>query len=218
MTLSKKLAKIALEIEAIKIDTGHPFTWASGYCMPVYNDNRRLLGSADHRMLVAQGFQTLIRELKLAADVVAGTATAGIPPATTLADLIRTPLVYVRPSPKKHGMENQIEGILKKGQNAVVIEDVISTGSSALKAVETIRARGGTVEHCFCIFSYGFAEAGDAFARSHCLLHPLLTFTQLLEYAEESATLNKDQSAILRLWYQDPFSWGDRHGFPQKGR
>jgi len=218
MTLSEKLAEIALEIGAIKLDTGHPFAWASGYQMPVYNDNRRLLGNADHRMLVAQGFQTLIRELKLAVDVVAGTATAGIPPATTLADLIKTPLIYVRPSPKKHGMENQIEGILKKSQHVVVIEDVISTGGSALKAVETIRAGGGNVEHCFCIFSYGFEEAEDAFARSHCLLHPLLTFTELLAYAEKSATLNKDQSSILRLWYQDPFSWGDRHGFPPKDR
>ena len=114
MTSSDKLAETALQIGAIQFNTDNPFTWASGYRMPIYNDNRLLLGNADHRLAIAQGFQRLLEDKKIEVDVVAGTATAGIPPATTLADLIQTPLIYVRSSPKKHGRQNQIEGVLKK--------------------------------------------------------------------------------------------------------
>ena len=139
---SKKLAHIALEIGAIKLNPQNPFTWASGYRMPVYNDNRLLLGNAEHRLLIAEGFQDILRRENIHADAVVGTATAGIPHATTLANLLRTPLVYVRSSPKGHGMENLIEGVLTKSQNVVVVEDLISTGDSSLKAVEAVRKAG----------------------------------------------------------------------------
>ncbi len=216
MTLSETLSTIALEIAAIKIDTENPFTWASGYRMPVYNDNRRLLGNADHRLLIAKGFQTLIEERSIPVEVVAGTATAGIPHATSLANQIGTPLIYVRPAAKKHGLGNQIEGILLKGQQVVVVEDVISTGGSALKAVEAVRDSGSIVDHCVCIFHYGFKEAEQSFSQSHCQLHSLLTFTELVAYAGKSGTLKKEQISLLNEWYQDPFSWGESHGFPRE--
>ena len=216
MTDSEILAETALKIGAIRINTDNPFTWASGYRMPVYNDNRLLLGSAGHRLLIAKGFQGIMKEKQIEADVVAGTATAGIPPATTLADLIKAPLIYVRPAPKKHGMENQIEGVLKKGQHVIVIEDLVSTGGSVLKAVETIRLKGGTVQHCLCIFTYGFREAEDQFARSDCQLHALLTFEQLIDFGAKSGTLTESQTSLLRPWFKDPFKWGERHGFPRK--
>ncbi len=215
MQISRDLVEVALEIGAIKIDPERPFTWASGYRMPVYNDNRLLLGSAAHRSLVAEGFRSLLDRLKARVDVVAGTATAGIAPATTLADLLKTPLIYVRPNPKTHGMENQVEGVLEKGQTAVVIEDLISTGNSALKAVEAVRKAGGIVEHCLCVFSYGFQKSTDLFHKANCQIHPLLTFQSLLDQAQESGSLSKEQIELLQSWQKDPFAWGERHGFPK---
>ncbi len=216
MTASEKLAETALEIGAIRIDTENPFTWASGYRMPVYNDNRLLLGNADHRLLIAQGFKDLLEEKHITAEVVAGTATAGIPPATTLADLMKTPLIYARSAPKKHGMQNQIEGVLKKGQQVIVVEDLVSTGGSVLNAVEAIRSSGGRVQHCFCIFTYGFQEAEEKFARSDCQLHALLSFENLIDFGEKTGTLTQSQTTLLRPWFKDPFNWGERHGFPRK--
>lgn len=216
MTVSEKLAKTALTIGAIRINTQDPFTWASGYRMPIYNDNRLLLGNADHRLFIAKGFQSLLEDKKIVADVVAGTATAGIPPATTLADLIKTPLIYARSAPKKHGMQNQIEGILKKGQNVIVIEDLVSTGGSVLNAIESIRLAGGNVQHCFSIFTYGFQEAEDKFAQSDCQLYALLTLEQLVTIGTNSGALTESQTGLLKSWLKDPFAWGERHGFPRK--
>lgn len=218
MNIPETIAATALEIEAIKIDTENPFTWASGYRMPVYNDNRRLLGDVSHRLLIAKAFQTLIEEQNIPVATVAGTATAGIPHATSLANQIGTPLIYVRPAAKTHGLENQIEGILLKGQNILVIEDVISTGGSALKAVETVRDSGGIVDHCFCIFHYGFKKAEQSFSQSRCQLHALLTFPELVAHAGKSGALKKDQIFQLNEWYQDPFSWGENHGFSRETR
>lgn len=215
-SLSQDLAKISLEIGAIQLNPEDPFTWASGYRMPVYNDNRLLLGNAEHRRLVAEGFQTLIRDHHIEVDVVAGTATAGIAPATTLANLLEIPLVYVRPSPKQHGMRNQVEGILKENQTVVVIEDLVSTGKSAVNAVEAIRKSGARVEHCLCIFNYGFEKTLELFRETRCQLHSLLTFESLLKFAEESKTLSPEQIEILHPWHKDPFQWGRRHGFPKQ--
>ena len=116
MTFSQQLSKVVLEISAIKFSPEKPFTWASGYRMPIYNDNRLLLGNPDHRMLVAEEFRNILDTLQITTDVVAGIATAGIPSATSLANLIKTPLIYVRPSLKVHGMQNQVEGKLNKNQ------------------------------------------------------------------------------------------------------
>ncbi len=216
MTISEQLAAIALKIGAIRISTDHPFTWASGYRMPIYNDNRLFLGNADHRLLIAKGIQSILKEHNIRTDVVAGTATAGIPAATTLANLIQTPLIYVRPSAKKHGMQNQVEGALKKEQHVIVIEDLVSTGGSVLKAVEAIRQMGGNVEHCFCIFSYGFQEADDLFKESSCQLHSLLTFENLIDHGAKTGEFTEPQTSLLRSWYKNPFEWGGEHGFPQK--
>ena len=213
MTYSKELAKIALDIGAIKLDPEKPFTWASGYRMPIYNDNRLLLGNADHRLLVAEGFRSILQKEGIPVDVIAGTATAGIVPATTLANLLQTPLIYVRPLPKEHGLQNQIEGVLHPEQNVVVIDDLISTGGSALKCVEAIRHAGARVEHCLSIFTYGFQEATTQFRNAHCRMHSLLTFEALIQHAREDDSLDKEQCALLKSWHGDPFTWAERHGF-----
>ena len=209
---AQELAKIALEIGAVKINADQPFQWASGYKMPVYNDNRLLLGNPDHRRQIGEGLRNVIIEKNIQADVVAGTATAGIPHATTLANILNVPLVYVRSSAKTHGLENQIEGVLKKNQKTVVIEDVISTGGSVLKAVEALRSAGAIVEHCICIFNYGFDKAVADFAKANCGMHSLLTFQTLLDYASDTGAIPSEHVKILTDWYSNPFQWGENQG------
>ncbi len=208
MSYSERLAEIVLEIGAVKIDAQSPFTWASGYKMPVYNDNRLLLGNPEHRALVTAGMQSLITAANIQVNTVAGTATAGIPHATSLANALKTPLIYVRPAPKEHGKQNQIEGILKKGDAVIVVEDLISTGGSALKAVEAVRQAGGKVDHCFCIFHYGFQKAVDQFQQAHCQMHPLLTFELLVQTGQKTGKISAGEKQVLDDWYKNPFEWG----------
>ena len=215
-SFAKELARICLEIGAIKLSPEDPFTWASGYRMPVYNDNRLLMGNFQHRTLVAKAMQSLVDENRLKSDLVAGTATAGIAPATSLANSLESPLIYVRSTAKQHGMQNQIEGVLREGQTAIVIEDLISTGGSAMKAVEAIRKAEGKVYDCLCIFNYGFKQAEDLFRAGDCRLYSLLTFKELVNFAEESGALPASQIAMLRPWHTDPFKWGENHGFPRE--
>ena len=138
MSDSATLSKMALESGAIRLNPEEPFTWASGYKMPIYNDNRLLLGKAEYRAFISQLFARLLEDLTQNIDVIAGTATAGIPHATTLADRLNKPLIYVRASAKSHGMGNQIEGPLTSGKNVILVEDLISTGG---------RRGGGTTKH-----------------------------------------------------------------------
>ncbi len=207
LNYSKELAKIALEIGAIKINPEHPFTWASGYKMPIYNDNRLLLGNASHRSIVGDALLNLVKKKNIVVDVVAGTATAGIPHATTLANLMKVPLIYIRPTPKEHGLKNQIEGILKTGQSVLLIEDLISTGGSAIKALSAIKENEGIVNHCACIFNYGFEEAKRNFSQANCHLSSILDFPDLIQYAENINTITSEQKDLLNEWYKSPFNW-----------
>ncbi len=206
-TIASELAETALKLGAIKVQPDAPFTWASGKKMPLYNDNRLLLGSAQNRRLVCQGLQGLLASLAFDPDVIAGTATAGIPHATTLADQLAKPLVYVRPTPKEHGMGNQIEGPLEPGQTVVVVEDLISTGGSAIKVIEVLRGAGAIVSHCLAIFSYGFPESTRKFEHHDCQLHPLLRFETLMKHLKTSGKLSETDWKALADWQRDPFGW-----------
>ncbi|MDD3456903.1 orotate phosphoribosyltransferase, partial [Sphaerochaeta sp.] len=161
------LASMALDLGAIKLQVQQPFTWASGYRMPIYNDNRRLLASAKARSLVCDAFAEMLDCLAFDADNIAGTATAGIPHATTLADRLGKPLSYVRSSGKDHGLGQQIEGLGQSGSyegaRVLLIEDLISTGGSSIKAVEAIVKAGGVCPYTLAIFTYGFDAAVKAF-------------------------------------------------------
>jgi len=210
---STTLSKLALESGAIRFNPDKPFIWASGYKMPIYNDNRLLLGKPEYRTFVAQLFKRLLGNLTQNIDVIAGTATAGIPHATTLADILKKPLIYVRASAKSHGMGNQIEGPLAPGQNVLLIEDLISTGGSAINAVNAIRKEGGIVNFCFCIFSYGFTETYKKFEEINCQYHSLLSFQTLLKEAESLQLLSSDQIESLMVWNKDPFNWAETKGF-----
>ncbi len=224
MDYGKELARTALEIGAFKLRPREPFTWASGFRMPVYNDNRQLLQRAETRRLVAEGFSGLLAERKESPRVVAGVATSGIPHATTLADLLGLPLVYVRDKPKGHGMRNRIEGLAAEadlgGASVVLVEDLISTGESAAKAVLALREARGDCGTCLAIFSYAFPQSRDLFSGMEpaCRLSPLFDFGLLLEAAMEKGVLREGDRRLLEEWRDAPFEWGERHGFPREGR
>ena len=213
MNDSSKLSRMALESGAIRLSPEKPFTWASGYKMPIYNDNRLLLGKAEYRSFIAQIFAKYSQASVDNVDVIAGTATAGIPHATTLADRLSKPLIYVRATTKSHGMGNQIEGPLVPSQKVLLIEDLISTGGSAINAVNAIREVGGIVGHCFCIFTYGFIEARQRFDKINCQYDSILTFPDLLKEAESMQMLPNDQIESLRIWHKEPFKWAENKGF-----
>ena len=214
--LARKLAKIAIDIGAVSFNTEDPYTWASGYRMPLYNDNRKLLSRADIRKLVCDSFIQVIKENNIEANLIAGTATAGIPHATTLADNLELPLIYVRSKPKGHGLKNLIEGAVPENSKALVVEDVVSTGGSSVKAVNAVRESGAEVLACLTIFNYGFPAAVELFQESHCQIFSLFTFETLLEVAIEEGTLSEEQSTELQAWRADPFSWGVSRGFPKE--
>ena len=210
MTIAESIARVALDVGAIRINVQQPFTWASGYKMPIYNDNRLLLGNAQNRALVTKGFQDLLKKNTTEVEVIAGTATAGIPHATTLADRLQVPLVYVRSTAKSHGMGNKIEGILKKNQKVLVIEDLISTGGSAVNAVTAVREAGGIVDHCFSIFSYGFPESLEKFKSASCQVHSILDFSELLKVAQSTQDIASNDIQTLQSWQEFPFKWGNK--------
>ena len=213
MTIAENIAQVALEIGAIQFNAQQPFIWASGYKMPIYNDNRLLLGNAGHRALITQGFQDLLKKCAAKVEVIAGTATAGIPHATTLADRLQLPLIYVRSAAKTHGMGNRIEGPLRRNQQVLVIEDLVSTGGSAANAVTAIREAGGIVNHCFSIFSYGLTEAADKFKSISCGIHSILDFSELLKVALSTQNLSTNEIETLRSWQKAPFKWAENNGF-----
>ena len=210
-----KIALAALEIGAIRLSPTEPFNWASGYRMPIYNDNRLLLGSYQNRMLIGSGFEHLIKTEEIPYDVIAGTSTAGIAPATTLSNILKCPLIYIREKPKTHGLKKQIEGILLDKQKVVVIEDLVSTGGSSIKAVEGVRNSGGVVDNCLSIFNYGFKETETLFKQANCRLISLLTYNDLLDIAVENGYIAGESLSMLREWRNSPFEWGAKHGFPK---
>lgn len=218
------LAKKALELGAIRLQVQDPFTWASGYRMPIYNDNRRLLAESGTRKLVSEAFSAMLESLGFDPDNIAGTATAGIPHATTLADRLEKPMSYVRSSGKDHGLGQQIEGLGQGGTYAgakvLLIEDLISTGGSSIKAVQAIAKAQGVCPYTLAIFTYGFATAQEAFAS----LDPACTFFTILDYdvmvasAQETGYVDSEEARLLTLWREDPFGWGEKQGFPKVDR
>lgn len=214
-----KLAQEAFKLEAIKLSPEAPFTWASGYKMPIYNDNRRFLAKPEMRLLIAEAFSELLKASGFNPEWLAGTATAGIPHSVTLGDFLKKPVSYVRSGGKDHGLKNQIEGLGAyadyKGAPVLVIEDLISTGGSSIKAVEAVRSANGIVPLCFAIFSYGFKEAEQAFAslKPECIPLTILNYDIMLDEAVKQNYINDENKKSLSQWREDPFGWGEKRGF-----
>jgi orotate phosphoribosyltransferase len=197
-----------LRIQAIKLNTEKPFTWSSGWKSPIYCDNRLSLSYPDVRSAIRDGLANAIRENFSQAESVAGVATAGIPQGALVADKLELPFLYVRPKPKDHGMENLIEGKITKGQKAVVVEDLVSTGGSSLKSVQALRDAGFEVLGMVCIFNYGFDIAEENFKKAAVPLISLSDYTHLLDFAEKKSFITAEQTASLRTWRADPGNWG----------
>ncbi len=209
-TISGQLAQIMIDIGAVKLSPETPFTWASGAIMPIYTDNRLLLGKEEYRSLVGQGFCEIIKLNQIPTDLIAGTATAGIPHATTLANALKLPMSYVRSEAKGHGRKKMIEGPVLQNQSAVLVEDLISTGGSALKAIKALREEGMQADNCLAIFTYGLEKATKGFEDNNCNLHTLLTFPDLVEYSISNSLITEKQKEMLNDWYKDPFEWGKK--------
>ncbi|MDD5416168.1 MAG: orotate phosphoribosyltransferase [Candidatus Daviesbacteria bacterium] len=210
---SQTVAKILLELNAVTLNSKKPFRYVSGILSPVYTDCRVLMAYPDKRRLIRDLYIETIKKSSVSFDVVAGTATAGIPHAAWIADRLSLPMVYVRGKAKDHGKENMVEGIIKKGQKAIVIEDLISTGESAINSVNAVRAAGGKTSYVFAIITYGLKKAEQNFSQNGLKLITLTTFEEVVEQAQKMNYISKEEVQLILDWTKDPISWGKQMGF-----
>lgn len=206
-TVERLLAEKLLKIRAIKLQPENPFVWASGWNSPIYTDNRRTLSYPEVRTFIKVELCRVIMENFGTADAIAGVATGAIAQGALVADSLGLPYVYVRSAPKDHGLENLIEGNLVPGQKVVVIEDLISTGGSSLKAVEAIRNAGCEVIGMVAIFTYGFPVAARKFKAAQVELITLSNYNAMLETALETNYIKPEDLETLQEWRKDPSSW-----------
>ena len=205
--LSKTIAQNLLQINAVKLSPQNPFTWASGIQSPIYCDNRITLSYPAVRANIINGFVEKSKDFE-PFDIVAGVATAGIPHGALLADRLEKPFIYVREKAKSHGRQNQIEGLITEGSRVLVIEDLISTGGSSLKAVEALREAGCVVVGILAIFTYGFDKATTVFREAHCPFDTLSDYDTLIAQAIENQYVMPEELATLSAWRQSPETWG----------
>lgn len=205
--IAQKTADYLLQIKAIKLNSENPFTWASGWKSPIYCDNRITLSFPEVRNFVASAMAEQIRKKYNDVQVIVGVATGAIGMGMLVANLLELPFVYVRPEPKKHGRQNQIEGLLEAGQNAVVIEDLISTGMSSLNAVKALRDSGVNVLGMIAIFSYGFDLAKANFEAENVALHTLSNYENLLQQALKTGYISENELHTLKEWRKNPSQW-----------
>jgi orotate phosphoribosyltransferase len=203
----KAVAEKLLHAGAVKLSPQQPFTWASGWKSPIYCDNRKVLSFPYVRDFIKSELCNVIFEKFPEADMLAGVATAGIAWGAMAADQLKLPYIYVRPKPKEHGLGNQIEGYYEKGQKALVIEDLISTGKSSLQVVEVLKAAGVEVVGMVSIFNYGFAVADEAFKAAGVPNHSLTNYSALIGLALEKGIINADIENTLLQWRESPSTW-----------
>ena len=204
---AKKTAEVLLQINAIKLQPEDPFTWASGWKSPIYCDNRIVLSFPPIRNYIRETMAKHIEQTYGKPDVIAGVATGAIGIGILVAEFLGLPFVYVRPEAKKHGRQNQIEGFIQKGQNVVVVEDLISTGKSSLNAVRALKEAEVNVKGMVAIFTYGFQVAEDNFEKENIDLHTLGDYENLLEQALDTKYITDKQLETLSEWNANPSKW-----------
>jgi orotate phosphoribosyltransferase len=204
---AQPIARELLRIEAIKLSISKPFTWSSGWKSPIYCDNRLALSYPEVRTLVKNGLTEAIKKHFPLVEAIAGVATAGIAQGALVADALQVPFVYVRPKPKDHGMENLIEGKITKNQKVVVLEDLVSTGGSSLKATEALRDAGFDVIGMAAVFTYGFDVAEEQFKKANVPLVCLSDYNHLVEFALASKSITDEQLMQLKAWRYNPATW-----------
>lgn len=204
---ASKVAEFLLQIKAIKLQPDQPFTWASGWKSPIYCDNRIALSYPRVRTFIRQELVKLIESKFGRPDIIAGVATAAIAPGALVAEAMGLPFVYIRPNPKEHGRQNTIEGEVQPNQSAVVIEDLISTGGSSLKAVEELRKNNVLVKGLVSIFTYGFESANENFKKSACPWYSLSNYDVLIKQAIATGYVRKEELPLLESWRKKPEIW-----------
>ncbi|PQJ72224.1 orotate phosphoribosyltransferase [Polaribacter butkevichii] len=204
---AKKTAELLLQIKAIKLSPNDPFNWASGWKSPIYCDNRITLSYPPVRVFLKEEIAKIVELQYGKPDVIAGVATGAIAIGVLVAQELGVPFIYVRPEPKKHGRKNQIEGHLERGQNVVVIEDLISTGNSSLNAVDALKEAGAVVKGMVAIFSYGFDVATKNFEEKNVGLTTLSSYENLLEQALDSNYITDKELITLNDWRKSPSTW-----------
>ena len=205
--VAKKTAEVLLQVNAIKLSPKEPFTWASGWKSPIYCDNRIVLSFPPIRNYIREKMAKHIERHYGKPDVIAGVATGAIGIGALVAEYLGLPFVYVRPEPKKHGRQNQIEGFIQKGQNVVVVEDLISTGKSSLNAVKALKAAEVNVKGMIAIFSYGFDISKENFEKENVTLHTLSNYENLLEQALDTRYITSKELETLSDWNANPSEW-----------
>ena len=210
---SKKVAKILLDLKAVTFNPKVPYKYASGIISPVYTDCRVIIGYPEKRREIRDLYIYAIEQSGVEFDVVAGTATAGIPHAAWIADKLNLPMVYVRGKAKDHGKGNTVEGIISPGQKAIIIEDLVSTGESAINSFNAIKAFEGEATHVFSIMKYGLQKGEDNFKENGLTLISLTDFETILKVAGENRDLNEEEIEMIKDWISDPEGWGKKHGY-----
>lgn len=204
---AKKTAEVLLQINAIKLNPKNPFSWASGWKSPIYCDNRMVLSFPTVRNYIKEELAKNIEIEFGKPDVIAGVATGAIGIGALVAEYLGLPFVYVRPEAKKHGRQNQIEGFVEKGQNVVVVEDLISTGKSSLIAVDALKSAKVNVKGMVAIFTYGFEVSKENFKTNNVSLFTLSNYESLLEQALDTNFINQTEATILSNWNSNPSEW-----------
>ncbi len=206
-SIAKKTAEVLLQINAIKLNPKDPFTWASGWKSPIYCDNRLALSFPAVRNYIKEELSKNIEIEFGKPDVIAGVATGAIGIGALVAECLGLPFVYVRPEAKKHGRQNQIEGFVEKGQNVVVVEDLISTGNSSLNAVNALKVAEVNVKGMVAIFTYGFEVSKENFKTNNVPLYTLSNYESLLEQALDTNFINQTEANVLSKWNSNPSEW-----------
>lgn len=206
-----KVAEFLLQVKAVKLQPNKPFTWASGLHSPIYCDNRVTLSYPHIRTYIRQEFSRVINENFAKADVIVGVATGGIAQGALVAQELGLPFAYVRPEPKSHGLGNQVEGVIEKGQSIVVIEDLVSTGKSSLNAVDALVHAGGVIKGMAAIFTYGFNDAAENFKKKNVPLVTLTDYDTLIDQAVRSNYVSEKDLESLRNWRKDPKAWSENN-------
>ncbi len=202
-----KVAEFLLQIKSVVLNSNEPFTWASGIKSPIYCDNRKILSYPQVRTYVRQELVRLINEEYGTPNVIAGVATGGIAMGALVAEELGIPFIYVRSTPKQHGLSNQIEGVLEEGQSVVVVEDLVSTGGSSLQAVEALRKAKASVKGMVSIFTYGFDVAKQNFEKADCKLASLTNYDSLLKQALNTRYITENEIEALKEWRKNPQDW-----------
>ncbi|HBQ50730.1 TPA: orotate phosphoribosyltransferase [Candidatus Daviesbacteria bacterium] len=218
MSIAEQVAKMLLEIKAVTLSPQTPYKFVSGMYSPIYTDNRLLMGYPVKRKEITGYMANLMKEKMLAPEIIAGTSTAGIPPAAWLAELLELPMVYVRGNLKDHGKGKQVEGVMRKGAKVLLIEDLITTGKSSLAAVDAIRTEGGMVDTCLAFLDYGFKEAKEKYQEKDVILYTLTSFEELVNMAVEMNLLKGNEKEMVLDWQKDPWAWTEKVKLTQKGQ